>query len=203
MSRTPIDPSLIHDSDAEVASQAAFGLLVEAVLPHLTPVLGAKLTAEIRGTTFSEEDVITLTRVLGQMLQSQGASFAEMKKAMKEARERLRDPASITQEEVDEMVGGACDEAATVLVSSWANVLIIEGTEDPDGISLGTIDDAMLPPLDEQMSALFAESVGQTELTVDEARAILRTVRSGLKQGEVLPEPMVIILRHEGVNVTA
>ncbi len=203
MSRTPIDPSLIHDPDAEVATDAAFGLLVDAVRPHLDPVVGARLRAEILGTSFSEEEVRALTHVLGEMLQMQGASFAEKKKAMKEARQRLRDPSSIETEEMDEMVADACGEAAAVLVSSWGNALIIEGTENPDGISLASIDDAMLPPLDEQTAALFAEAVAQVNLTGDEARAILRAVRSGLKPGDVLPEAMVVVLRHEGVAVTA
>lgn len=202
MSRTPIDPSLIHDPDDDTATQAAFGLLVELVRPHLDPVVGAKITSEIRNATFTEEEVRALSRALGEAYQMQGASFSDLKKAMKEARQRLRDPSSVTQEEVDEIVADACDEALTILVSSWCNVLIIEGTEG-SGISLATVDDAMLPPLDEQMAGLFSEAVGQANLTVDEARAALRAARATLPAGEVLPEALVVILQREGVAVSA
>lgn len=203
MSRTPIDPSLIHDPDDDVATEAAFELLTDLVRPHLDPVVGAKITSEIRNASFTEEEVRALSRALGEAYQMQGASFSDLKKAMKEARERLRDPSSVPQEELDEMVADACDEAATVLVSSWCNVLIIEGTQNGAGISLATIDDAMLPPLDEQMAELLAQAVGQANLTVDEARGILRAVRASLAVGETIPEAMTVILQREGVVVSA
>jgi hypothetical protein len=202
MSRTPIDPSLIHGPDESCNLDELFTSLAAHVRPHLTPHIAAHVTAEIRGVSLSEEEIRMLMHALGEALVAQGATRAELKAELKAARARLRDPSSIPDEELEEVITEATDEALTVLLSAWGNVLVITSVETDTDISLAGLDDCMLPPLGEELGALFAEACEQANLTVDQARDVLRATKAALPAGHGIPEAMTAILAHEGVCVT-
>lgn len=201
MSRTPIVSSLIHDPGDPCNIDDIFDRLTKLVRPHVEPVVGGKIRAEIANASYSEQEVVALTHALGEALQAQGASFSDLKKHMKEARQRLRDPSSVTPAEIDEITTDAVDESTAILVSSWGNVLIICATEGSGEISLASLDDCMLPPLDGLLDELFTEACGQSNLSLDEARGVLRAVKASIAP-DSLPAEMIAILAHEDVVIT-
>jgi hypothetical protein len=174
------------------------------LVPFVRPVVEKKMDEAIAAASFTEEEVIEISRMFGEMLRAQGASFAEIKAAMKEVRDRLRNPQDVTPEEREEAATDATNEAVVGLVMAWMNVLANAPPGEPDDertLDLATLDDCMLPPLPEVVEMLFDMFLGPTALEPDDARAVLRAVRASLPTGKTLPDETVALLLAENITV--
>lgn len=173
------------------------------LVPFVRPVVEKKMDEAI-ATPYAEDEVRKISREVGQELLDRGASFADIKAAMKEVRHRLRNPQAVTPEERDAMATDVTNEATAAIVMTWMNALVIAppgGPDDERTLDLSTLDDCMLPPIGGMVNAIFDFFLPSIWLTPDEARGILRAVRASLPKGQVIPGEVVALLLAENITV--
>ncbi|HTM67817.1 MAG TPA: hypothetical protein VL426_00820 [Candidatus Binatia bacterium] len=88
-----------------------------------------------------------------------------------------------------------------LMVLEWT-MLLQEAAHDRGSVlELASLDDAMLPPLADDLRRIFEESCARRIAGMTMTRAILGRVRASLPAGERLPVAILEILRHGRIEV--
>ncbi len=172
--------------------------------PHVEPLCRKQCLDEIANANLTEEQIQGMLALLRAHMKAAGQGTPEdIEEALKEAEQRMRDPKSITQEEIDQAVADSSTEETAMLVAHWLGFLMLSsyGVAGMRVIELQPLDDCMLPPFDEHMTEFMADSCAQRLLGEAETRDVLRLVRAALPAGQAIPDDAVAILEHEGIVV--
>lgn len=203
MPKSPKGPRKGRKAAHQQKGQELFTQLVDLFRPHVEPLVRADCLKELSGPPPDEEKVQELLAALREHLESFGAKPEDLEEALKDAETRIRDPQSITQAEIDGAVAQAVTEECAMLAMAWLNVLTLSSyrVANFQVIELKPLDDAMLPPMDEQMEAFFAYACAQKPLGEDASKGVLRAVKAALPAGEQVPAVAVELLEHEGLTI--
>ncbi|MEY4744776.1 MAG: hypothetical protein RL272_721 [Candidatus Parcubacteria bacterium] len=190
--------------DHQKKGRELFEKLCAIFRPFVEPAVRKQCLAEIAGAHMTEEQIQAMLGMLREHLtEHEGLSPKDVEDAIKEAEPRLRDPKTITPEEIDQAVDEAAAEETGMLVAHWLGLLMLSSytVARMHVLELQPLDDAMMPPLDERLQEFFAESCGRRLLGEEETKDVLRQVRASLPAGQAIPDTAVEILEHEGLAV--
>ncbi|HTM68267.1 MAG TPA: hypothetical protein VL426_03110 [Candidatus Binatia bacterium] len=204
MPKSPKGPRKAGRKSARMQrGQALFTSLCALFRPHVEPLIRKDCLQQLSGPPPTEEQVQQLLDALREHLGSFGAKPEDIDEALKEAETRIRDPKSITPEEIEAAVDDAATEETGMLVMTWLNVLTLAAypVANFHVLELKPLDDAMLPPMDERMEGFFSFACTQKILGEGPSKDVLRAVKAALPAGEQLPAVAIELLEHEGLTV--
>lgn len=92
---------------------------------------------------------------------------------------------------------------AKMIVREWTLLLTEHAVDGDRTLRLSTLDDAMLPPLDDDLSRIFRECCGRRMAGHALTRDILGRVRASLPPGERLPADALAVLASRSIDIVA
>lgn len=148
-------------------------------------------------------------KVIKKEIKKEGLFFpeglsAEGREAFRQKMEKILDdpnPQPLSREETDNMVEEEAEMTTILLVDIWLNALSL--SSESRVIYLKTIDDAMLPGLNEDVDQAFNQSFAQSFLSAEQAHEVLRQVRASLPPGKILPDQAIDFLTLAGVEIVS
>jgi len=150
----------------------------------------------------TDEEIKQVLELFEQMGLAQGADPAELKKALADAERELRHPTPLTPEETEDLVEEMVLNTALTLVSNWLNAFFAAADAGGQGtVEAKTLDDAMLPPLDQLWMDDFDSAFDGCLIGAAQAKDVLRQVKRALPAGQMLPDDAVTLLSLNGVFV--
>ncbi len=173
-------------------------------LPHVTPIVEKKIREFFKTANFSPAEIADLLRKIKEEVTARGGTPDEVKAAVKLMRITIRRLQNVTEEEKASAIEFACDRATEGVITPWMFALVTAapgGLKDERTLDLTTLDEAMLPPLDDGTRFFFSLYLSQTELEFDEARAVLVAVRAALPAGKIIPDEAASLLLEQNITV--
>jgi hypothetical protein len=184
-------------------AQKLFSELCALFRPHIEPLIRQQCLDQINGPPPTDEQATELLEALRAHLTGFGLAKEDLEEALREAEERIRDPKNITQEEIDAAVADGAAEETGLMVALWITMMMLASYQVANFrvLELQPLDDAMLPPLDEQMQDMFSFGCSQQMLGEQATKDILRAVKAALPAGDQIPACGAELLELQGLTI--
>lgn len=92
---------------------------------------------------------------------------------------------------------------AKLIVREWTLLLTEHAGDNGRTLRLSSLDDAMLPPFDDDLGRIFRECCGRRMAGHGLTREILRRVRASLRADEPIPADALAVFASRGIAVVA
>ncbi len=174
------------------------------LLPYVTTIVAERIQHFLDTTVLSPDELRAIMRIRGQEVRADGGTFAEIKAAMKDIRDRSRNLKDVPEEHKAAVIEEMSHRTTAGVVTAWLMALVAAAPGGPDDertLDLSTLDDAMLPPFHEGMDMLFIFILAHTDFDIDDARVVLRQVRAALPSEKIIPDPVKTLLLADNVTV--
>jgi len=201
--KSPKGPRKGRKAAQAVRAQMLFSKLCELIRPHVEPFIRQQCLDQINGPPPSDEQAKELLDALRIHLMAHGVAGEDLDEALKEAETRIRDPKNISQDEIDAAVEDGANEETGLIAALWITMMMISSYQVANFrvLELQPLDDAMLPPLDEQMQDMFSFGCSQQMLGEQATKDVLRAVKAALPAGDKIPAVAIELLELQGLTV--
>ncbi len=173
-------------------------------LPYVVPIITEKINRCFDSLNFSKDELRAVLALVRDRVLAEGGTLAKANAMAKEMGRTIRKLKNTPQKTREEVIEYAADSATAATIIGWITALTNGAPgnlDDERTLDLATLDDAMLPPLDEGTKMFFGLILANTEFEFSDARAVLVAVRKSFPKGQQLPEEAISFLLEDNITV--
>ncbi len=173
-------------------------------LPYVVPIITEKINSYFDSLHLSKDELRAVLALVRDRVLADGGTPAKANAMAKEMGRTIRKLKNTPLKTREEVIEYSADSATAATIIGWITALTNGAPgnlDDERTLDLATLDDAMLPPLDEGTKMFFALILANTEFEFSDARAVLVAVRKSFPKGQQLPEEAISFLLEDNITV--
>ena len=173
-------------------------------LPYVVPIITEKINSYFDSLHLSKDELRAVLALVRDRVLADGGTPAKANAMAKEMGRTIRKLKNTPLKMREEVIEYSADSATAATIIGWITALTNGAPgnlDDERTLDLATLDDAMLPPLDEGTKMFFALILANTEFEFSDARAVLVAVRKSFPKGQQLPEEAISFLLEDNITV--